>query len=232
MDFTENQKRIFFLINISNQPYSLLDLMRRHFQDKGLIINKGIQNVEIINNMGLLIDTELKDLFWVFNYVQEKKMVHVGKEAPSEQHWMIVTVTNTIKNSRQDLSQMLNPYWHITISPTFVLDDFIKRGYKTLDEIRLEEERNAREKEKELNETRLKEERNAREIEMKARKGAQKLTIAVSLGAVILSAVIQLITANKERDVFIKNPTPFPDTVKVLYYNQPNDTGFQLQKRK
>lgn len=208
MEFTNNQKKIFEQIKLANRPLVLVELMDRHFRTRDLIVERDENNLKIENNSGVFIDDELKDLYLVFNYVQENKFIYCKEYAPS--NYLITIRQNSIPSPRPDLSLLLNPFWGIRFSPTFALYDFIENGYKTQDDIKLKEEREERKKEKE------------------AREHAQKWTKITAIASIVFglaSAIIALI-ATGNRNVTILNPTKLPDTVKVMYYDPPKDTNF------
>ena len=90
---------------------------------------------------------------------------------------------------------------HYTFEPSSIvifpqLREFVDRGFVTLEEQQIIEERTAR-------------------------KRQEKITIGISLGIFIATVIIQILFQTTERNVLIKNPKDFSDTVKVLFLNPP-----------
>jgi hypothetical protein len=254
VEFTPNQKNIIQQIKLANEPLSLEELMTRHFSsefclNKCLMIDKTVEKMIFRNSSGLYLDGELKDFFFVLIFLQENKLVY-SKQYQGKDYLIVNHQNEHNTSDRPDLTRLLEPFWGIKVSPTFALFDFIENGYKTTSEKVREIEREltqqareqdrkltkeAREQERELtkgmwekefelNEKRYKEEHDERMKEKKWRIGSLLLTIFATLSAIIIPPIIQSKMANKEMNVnFKKN-----DTIKVMNYNPPIDTGLKI----
>jgi len=223
MKFTENQKSIFKQFTYFSQSLSLEELIIKHFADKHILVEipKGTLRMNIPNFSGVNNREEIKDIVNVWNFIQDNKLAYSEKTASESSGYHIFTNENLIETGHPDLRILLRPFWNARLTQTFALLEFIDNGYKTRDDIKIEEEREARKKERELNEKRLKGERVGRWV-------ANGLTMI----AVISSVIFGWINTNNSKDMNIKRIQIIPDTVKVMYYNPPKDTSTLILKSK
>jgi hypothetical protein len=232
MSFNENQKSIFKQLTNFSEPLFFLPLLTKHFLEKDTIVeyNKDQRQLVIPDTMGLNNYQEIKDLLNIWIYAQDNHLVYFENYKENNTALYIYFKPNGLNYQppglpKPDLTLLLSPFWTTKIWPTFALYDFINYGYKTKEEIRLDEEREARKKEREINETRLNEERQERIRADKARRTANWLTIF----AVVISAILGLLNTYKafSKDDNVVRIKSFPDNVKVMYYNPPIDTGYK-----
>jgi hypothetical protein len=214
MKFTDNQKSIFKQFTYFSQSLSLEELIKKHFADKNIIVEKprDTMRIDIPHYGGVNNREEIKDIVYVWNFIQENKLAYCEKITSESPNYHIFTKENLIETGHPDLRILLRPFWNTRLTQTLALLEFIDNGYKTRDDIKLEEEREAREKEREINETRLKEERRGRLV-------ANGLTLLAVLASVGLGIY------NSYQGTTVKDIKRVSDTVKVMYYNPPKDTA-------
>ncbi|MDR3665822.1 MAG: hypothetical protein P4L35_03155 [Ignavibacteriaceae bacterium] len=215
MEFNENQKSIFKQLKNFSEPLYFLPLLTKHFREKNTIVefDKNTGDLVIHDTMGLNNYQEIKDLINVWMFAQENKLVYYEKVKSDSDPLEIYFKPNGSNYPqpglpKPDLTLLLEPFWKTKIIPTFELHDFINNNFKTKDDLKFDEEREERKKEK------------------LSREKAQKWTRITAVASIIFglaSAIIALI-ATGNRNVTILNPTKFPDTVKVMKYNPPADT--------
>ena len=198
MEFTENQKEIIKYIG-SEKITNLESFVTQYLPNKNILVEKSIYNFDI---KGDSIINQFKDFFQVWVYLENNNLMKTTNTMNTS------PIRFNIKEKKDKevypsliLSRSSLPYQNLDIHLSLELNDFINNGYKTTEQLRFERENISR-------------------------KDAQKWTRITAVASIIFglaSAIIALI-ATGNRNVTILNPTKFPDTVKVMYYNPPKDT--------
>jgi len=129
--------------------------------------------------------------------------------------------TSSNYQTENNVLELFNAFDREEIVPLPALEEFVKAGYKTREEIKQEEER------------------DFLLSEMSDRKGSQKLTkriayisIAASIVSVVVSGVFNYLTYKTDRTVTITNAKAFPDTTRVYLVNPPANPIDTTQAKK
>lgn len=211
MRLSDYQKKIIKSINTKevNNIFS--------FIQKYCPIDDKVADSEIvlrINDVGYAIRDELKmidnlrNLTFVLSLLERSNLMYQTTE--------VGTVSMATTSSNQNLSYIfdfVSAHRKIHYLPTEELKTFIKNNYLTNEEIEYQEER-------------------------KSRKKAQRLTIIVALGTLIITTIFNYFTYTTDRTVIIKNKDAFSDTISVniidskeeIKTNIESDTSTQSKK--
>jgi len=204
MAFTDDQKEIIKYIGLEKIT-DLQSFVRQYLPTKNISVEEFTHNYDL---KGDEIINHFKDFFQVWVFLEKNNLMKTTVAASYKLlHFYIKEKKDKEVYESQLLVRSSFPYHNLNIHLSLDLNDFINNDYKTTEQLRFERENISR-------------------------KDAQKWTRITAIASIIFglaSAIIALI-ATSNRNVTILNPTKFPDTVKVMYYNPPKDTGIFIHK--